>query len=107
LLNILPKEIADELKTSGQATPRLYESATVLFSDFVNFTKLSSTLTPKELIDELNECFLALMKSPNDTVWKRSRPSVMPICVRGGCLCRTKPTQQMPSELVWKCEPDS
>ncbi len=59
LLNILPQEIADELKASGQATPRLYESATVLFSDFVNFTKLSATLTPKELIDELNECFLA------------------------------------------------
>jgi len=59
LLNILPQEIADELKASGQATPRLYESATVLFSDFVNFTRLSATLTPKELIDELNECFLA------------------------------------------------
>ncbi len=59
LLNILPQEIADELKASGQATPRLYESATVLFTDFVNFTRLSATLTPKELIDELNECFLA------------------------------------------------
>lgn len=59
LLNILPQEIADELKASGQATPRLYESATVLFSDFVNFTKLSATLTPEQLIDELNECFLA------------------------------------------------
>ena len=59
LLNILPQEIADELKASGQATPRLYESATVLFSDFVNFTRLSAILTPKELIDELNECFLA------------------------------------------------
>lgn len=59
LLNILPQEIADELKASGQATPRLYESATVLFSDFVNFTKLSARLTPKQLIDELNECFLA------------------------------------------------
>jgi len=59
LLNILPQEIADELKASGQATPRLYESATVLFSDFVNFTRLSATLTPEELIDELNECFLA------------------------------------------------
>jgi class 3 adenylate cyclase len=31
----------------------------VLFSDFVNFTKLSARLTPKQLIDELNECFLA------------------------------------------------
>lgn len=59
LLNILPQEIADELKASGQATPRLYESATVLFSDFVNFTRLSAALTPKQLIDELNECFLA------------------------------------------------
>ncbi len=59
LLNILPQEIADELKASGQATPRLYESATVLFSDFVNFTRLSAILSPKELIDELNECFLA------------------------------------------------
>lgn len=59
LLNILPQEIADELKASGQATPRLYESATVLFSDFVNFTRLSATLSPNELIDELNECFLA------------------------------------------------
>lgn len=59
LLNILPQEVADELKSSGQSTPRLYESATVLFSDFVNFTRLSAKLTPNELIDELNECFLA------------------------------------------------
>ena len=59
LLNILPQEIADELKASGQATPRLYQSATVLFSDFVNFTRLSATLSPEQLIDELNECFLA------------------------------------------------
>lgn len=59
LLNILPEEIAAELKSSGTATPRLYESATVLFSDFVNFTRLSATLSPNELIDELNECFLA------------------------------------------------
>jgi class 3 adenylate cyclase len=59
LRNILPDEIAAELKRSGQATPRLYESATVLFSDFVNFTRLSARLTPEQLIDELNECFLA------------------------------------------------
>jgi class 3 adenylate cyclase len=59
LLNILPGEIATELKASGQATPRYYESATVLFSDFVNFTSLSAKLSPNELIDELNECFLA------------------------------------------------
>ncbi len=59
LLNILPEEIAQELKTKGYAKPRLYESASVLFTDFVNFTRLSSTLLPEDLIDELNECFLA------------------------------------------------
>ena len=59
LLNILPEEVAQELKASGQATPRHYESATVLFTDFINFTRLSSLLTPGQLIDELNVCFLA------------------------------------------------
>jgi adenylate cyclase len=59
LLNILPEEVARELKTSGYATPRHYESATVLFTDFVNFTRLSAQLSPDELINELDECFLA------------------------------------------------
>lgn len=59
LLNILPEEIAHELKAHGYATPRHYESATVLFTDFVNFTRLSELMAPNELIDELNECFLA------------------------------------------------
>ncbi len=59
LLNILPEETAQELKSSGQATPRHYDSATVLFTDFIDFTKLSSQLSPGELIDELNACFLA------------------------------------------------
>lgn len=31
----------------------------MLFTDFVNFTRLSTQLTPGELIDELNACFLA------------------------------------------------
>jgi class 3 adenylate cyclase/tetratricopeptide (TPR) repeat protein len=59
LLNILPEEIARELKAGGQARPKLYQSVTVLFTDFINFTKLSAQLTPGQIIDELNECFLA------------------------------------------------
>ncbi len=59
LRNILPDEVAQELKTHGYATPHNYESATVLFTDFVNFTQLSTQLSPKELIDELDTCFLA------------------------------------------------
>ena len=59
LLNILPEEVADELKTHGYATPRHYESATVVFTDFINFTKLSEHMAPEKLIGELDECFLA------------------------------------------------
>ncbi|MFN4253506.1 MAG: adenylate/guanylate cyclase domain-containing protein [Saprospiraceae bacterium] len=59
LLNILPEEIAAELKVSGEATPRKYEQATVLFTDFVNFSRLAEDLSPEQLIAELNECFLA------------------------------------------------
>ncbi|TNE60699.1 MAG: tetratricopeptide repeat protein [Bacteroidetes bacterium] len=58
LLNILPDEVAQELRSHGYATPRFYEAATVLFTDFSNFTRLSESLTPEELIDELNACFL-------------------------------------------------
>ncbi len=58
LLNILPHEVAHELKTQGSATPRHYDSVTVLFTDFVGFTKISSGLPPGEIVQELNEFFL-------------------------------------------------
>ncbi len=57
LLNILPAATAKELKERGVAQPRRYEDATVLFSDFVNFTAISSKMRPEELVTELNHCF--------------------------------------------------
>jgi len=59
LLNILPVEIAKELKEKGAANAQLYDNVTVLFTDFVNFTKASERLTPQALIDELHTCFKA------------------------------------------------
>ena len=59
LLNILPEETAEELKNTGTATAKSYDSVTVLFTDFKDFTKLSEILTPKELVAEINECFSA------------------------------------------------
>ncbi|MEP7107019.1 MAG: adenylate/guanylate cyclase domain-containing protein [Ferruginibacter sp.] len=54
LLNILPAETAEELKTSGAARSRQYENVTVMFTDFVNFTKASELLSADSLIDEIN-----------------------------------------------------
>lgn len=59
LLNILPEEVAEELKAKGSADARLIDEVTVLFSDFTGFTQLSEKLTPRELVAEINECFSA------------------------------------------------
>ncbi len=57
LLNILPKAVADELKSSGQAETQHYKNATVLFADFVGFSKISKLLTPQELVADLDHAF--------------------------------------------------
>lgn len=59
LLNILPEETANELMNSGKATSKRYESATVLFADFVGFTSKSELLPPEELINRIDIYFTA------------------------------------------------
>lgn len=57
LLNVLPKAIADQLKQSSQTIADNFTEVTVLFADLVNFTKLSSKLSPSELVELLNQIF--------------------------------------------------
>lgn len=57
LLNILPTDVAQELKEKGSSEARLYNHVTVLFTDFVNFTGISEKLNPKELVDEIHRNF--------------------------------------------------
>ncbi len=59
LLNILPAETAEELKEKGSATPKHYDVVSVLFTDFKGFTTIAEKLTPQELVEELNQCFMA------------------------------------------------
>lgn len=59
LLNVLPEEIASELKEKGAATPRFYEEATVLFTDFKGFTQIAATMSAEQIIDQLGQCFNA------------------------------------------------
>ncbi len=62
LLNILPEEVAEELKAKGEAQAVQIDQVTVLFTDFKGFTSLSENLTPRELVRDLNECFSAFDK---------------------------------------------
>jgi len=57
LLNILPHEVAEELKEKGEASAHYYEHVSILFTDFEGFTKHSENMSPQELIAELNYCF--------------------------------------------------
>jgi class 3 adenylate cyclase len=59
LLNILPSEVAEELKLKGESEAKQFDDVTVLFTDFVNFTGTSEKLNPKELVSEIHHCFTA------------------------------------------------
>jgi class 3 adenylate cyclase len=59
LLNILPFEIAEELKEKGSADAQDFEMVSILFSDFKGFTQASEKLSAKQLIGVINECFKA------------------------------------------------
>jgi class 3 adenylate cyclase/Tfp pilus assembly protein PilF len=59
LLNILPSEVARELKEHGRAQARDIPEVTILFTDFKGFTALSETLTAQELVAEIDTCFKA------------------------------------------------
>ena len=59
LLNILPKQTAEELKKYGKAIARRYDQATVIFTDFKGFTQIAESCPPEELLTQLDECFAA------------------------------------------------
>jgi class 3 adenylate cyclase len=59
LLNILPSEVAEELKEKGSADAKQFDEVTVMFTDFKGFTKISEKLTPSELVAEIDTCFKA------------------------------------------------
>lgn len=54
LLNILPKETAQELKEFGKVKANKFESVTVLFTDFEGFTHYSENLSPEELVEGID-----------------------------------------------------
>src|SRR5438034_6911846 len=60
LRNVLPAQIAEELKRSGRVQPKYTRSATILFADIQGFTLLAERTEPARLINLLDEYFTAL-----------------------------------------------
>ena len=59
LQNILPHETAEELKKEGRVSPKYFENATIVFTDFVSFTASTEALAADDLVIALNDYFTA------------------------------------------------
>ena len=57
LLNVLPPSIATELKDNGRIIAKYHNEASILFADIVDFTQLSASLPPGEVVEMLNSLF--------------------------------------------------
>jgi class 3 adenylate cyclase len=57
LLNILPYEIAEELKKTGKSVPKKYDNVSVMFTDFKGFTQISEKLDPETLVSKIDTFF--------------------------------------------------
>jgi guanylate cyclase len=57
LLNILPKSIAEKLKTDSRTIADSFSSASILFADVVDFTPLSQRLSAPEVVGLLDRLF--------------------------------------------------
>jgi adenylate cyclase len=59
LLNILPASVAEELKAKGHAEAKYFDTATIMFSDFKDFTKTASKMQAAALVEGVNTYFKA------------------------------------------------
>ncbi len=57
LLNILPKNIADELKEKGFSEAKHFGNVSIMFIEFVEFSKISENFGPEKLVSEINYYF--------------------------------------------------
>ena len=57
LLNILPEKITKDLKACGKTEPKLYDQVSILFIDFVGFTKYCEQMSPTHLVETLDFYF--------------------------------------------------
>lgn len=59
LLNILPHEVANEIKLTGHSKPKTFNLVTVMFTDFKDFSRVSQNISAELLVAELDHCFSA------------------------------------------------
>ena len=51
---IIPESTVEELKNSGKTSAIAYKMVSILFTDFVGFTKIAEKMTPSDLVSRLS-----------------------------------------------------
>ncbi|MCC6753287.1 MAG: AAA family ATPase [Saprospiraceae bacterium] len=59
LRNILPEEVAGELKENGFSRPRKYDEVTIMFTDFEGFTAMTEHMRPEEVVEIVDQHYKA------------------------------------------------
>ena len=54
---LLPGPVYAEFRSTGEAPARFYPETAIFFSDFVGFTRTSSALAPRQVMEELTDLF--------------------------------------------------
>lgn len=57
LKKVIPESTAEELKKKGKARARAYKTVSVLFTDFVGFTKIADEMSATDLVKKLDVYF--------------------------------------------------
>jgi len=54
---MMPRSVADQLKSHGEVTAEYYRSVTIYFSDIVGFTTISARSEPLDVVTMLNDFY--------------------------------------------------
>jgi tetratricopeptide (TPR) repeat protein len=105
LLNILPSEIAQELKDKGEARARDIDNVSILFTDFKGFTSVSEQLSAQDLVAEINTCFKAF----DEIIARHGIEKIKTIgdayMAAGGLPAPTATVCSISSWPRWRCRP--
>jgi class 3 adenylate cyclase len=85
LYQVFPKHIADALKAGEKVEPESHDNVTIVFSDIVHFTDISSSIPPLKVSSMLDRLYLSfddLARKHN--VFKVS--AALATCPLSGCV---------------------